>query len=703
MTALRMRLAQSKTSITGLEVFASGAGLFALAISQPILDLLGRNPEFFVARSAPTVDILLVAVGLGLIAPILVGTMLLAIRRLSARAGTAVHASVVTFLSGLLLLQVTDSIGPGWLIALALACVGGVVIVASFYLYPSFRLFTKLAGIAPVVVVITFIVLTPASRLVFSGDAITGPTGITVNNPVPIVMVVLDELPLASIIDERGDIEASHYPNFARLASSSYWFRNAVTNESNTEKAVPALLTGSPAPPDSLPVFADHPENLFTFLDGLYEINALESITAMCPHSVCEETDTVAWRERWEHAIDDLSVVALHVLLPSTLTHDLPPIDETWSDFGGLDDAASATEGASSFDLRTEFHDELESGRREPIERFIDTLEVSTSPPSLHFAHILLPHSPWEYLPDGTLHRSPQPPHGANGPGWGDDEWLVAQIYQRHLLQVQYVDTLLGRMLDRLEAQNAYDETLLVVLADHGIGVEPGMEHRRRLSETNVGHIAAVPLFIKPPGTSTGSVDSYRAELVDVLPTVADVIDVELPTQLEGTSLLGHDRPVRRSTSINAGSGTIGVEGQEKFAVAAWRIELFGTEGPYGLAPTGTGDLLGISMDRLPVTGQAELRAEIFNASRYQEFDSSTPTYFQGRLVASTDGPFVIAISVNGEVAAVTRSYMREDVLRFQALLPPTAMQAGSNTIELLLVESDADGRVLTSIPVEAD
>jgi hypothetical protein len=45
-------------------------GLWALAFAQPLLDLLGRNAEFFVARGSTTGDILLLAFGYVLVPPL---------------------------------------------------------------------------------------------------------------------------------------------------------------------------------------------------------------------------------------------------------------------------------------------------------------------------------------------------------------------------------------------------------------------------------------------------------------------------------------------------------------------------------------------------------------------------------------------------------------------------------------------------------
>src|SRR5690606_2500746 len=68
-------------------VLASLLGVGALAVAQPMLDLLGRNPEFFIARRFPVPDIVLLALAL------VVGPLVLFVPVwLGRRAGPAVGA-----------------------------------------------------------------------------------------------------------------------------------------------------------------------------------------------------------------------------------------------------------------------------------------------------------------------------------------------------------------------------------------------------------------------------------------------------------------------------------------------------------------------------------------------------------------------------------------------------------------------------------
>ena len=58
----------------------------------------------------------------------------------------------------------------------------------------------------------------------------------------PVVMLIMDEFPTESLRGPDGRIDAARYPNFARLAAMSTWFRNSTTIYDSTPKAVPAIM-----------------------------------------------------------------------------------------------------------------------------------------------------------------------------------------------------------------------------------------------------------------------------------------------------------------------------------------------------------------------------------------------------------------------------------------------------------------------------
>ena len=102
---------------------------------------------------------------------------------------------------------------------------------------------------------------------------------------------------------------------------------------------------------------------------------------------------------------------------------------------------------------------------------------------------------------------------------WGDVEWGATSGLQRHYLQVQYADQLLNDMLDHLQQQNMLEETLLVVVADHGISFALN-DTRRALSDINKAAMLRVPLFIKFPGQNHGKRIDDPVMTVDILPTM---------------------------------------------------------------------------------------------------------------------------------------------------------------------------------------
>src|SRR5207247_190860 len=103
----------------------------------------------------------------------------------------------------------------------------------------------------------------------------------------PVVLVIFDEFDESAIMNDDGRIDAVRYRNFEALARSSIWYRNATTVHDYTFWAVPAILTGITPRNSQIPVLADYPRNLFTLLGGKYRINASESVTRLCPASLC--------------------------------------------------------------------------------------------------------------------------------------------------------------------------------------------------------------------------------------------------------------------------------------------------------------------------------------------------------------------------------------------------------------------------------
>ena len=86
----------------------------------------------------------------------------------------------------------------------------------------------------------------------------------------------------------------------------------------------------------------------------------------------------------------------------------------------------------------------------EPLLRSVE--EATFGAGRLYFAHESFPHANWERTPEGGVYAGDPGPPGAIEGRWTQDSFLVRQGLQRHLLQVGYADTVLGELIDLLEA-----------------------------------------------------------------------------------------------------------------------------------------------------------------------------------------------------------------------------------------------------------
>ena len=131
----------------------------------------------------------------------------------------------------------------------------------------------------------------------------------------------------------KGHIDAKRFPNFARLARTSTWFRNTTTLSASTTVAVPVILTGNPPVPGALPVAQNYPHNLFTLLASRYRMNVTESQTRLCPSQICHR-EAPSIGSRLSSLYSDARIVYLHLIAPPSLEDGLPAIDESWGNFG---------------------------------------------------------------------------------------------------------------------------------------------------------------------------------------------------------------------------------------------------------------------------------------------------------------------------------------------------------------------------------
>ena len=103
-----------------------------------------------------------------------------------------------------------------------------------------------------------------------------------------------------------------------------------------------------------------------------------------------------------------------------------------------------------------------------------------------------------------------------------------------------------ARFLDRLRAAHALERTLVVIASDHGESLGEHGERTHGLFAYDA--TLRVPLILwAPPADSAGVIDDTR-RLVDVTPTVLDLVGVAAPAALDGRSLRPRVAASNRST-----------------------------------------------------------------------------------------------------------------------------------------------------------
>ncbi len=124
-------------------------------------------------------------------------------------------------------------------------------------------------------------------------------------------------------------------------------------------------------------------------------------------------------------------------------------------------------------------------------------------------------------------------------PGFQYTERGTASLMQKYDYEIAYEDTLIGELLDGLEASGLAKTTTVVVMADHGeafgthtVGGKPAFFH----GDTLYRELTNVPLMFRVPGGPPCMRDDV-VQLIDVAPTIAALFGVAPPPSWQGRSL----------------------------------------------------------------------------------------------------------------------------------------------------------------------
>jgi arylsulfatase A-like enzyme len=111
----------------------------------------------------------------------------------------------------------------------------------------------------------------------------------------------------------------------------------------------------------------------------------------------------------------------------------------------------------------------------------------------------------------------------------------INELIDLYDAEVSYVDKIVGSLLQALRRGNLLDNTLVVITADHG---QQFREHGHYAHGLDLyDELIRVPLIIAGPGLE-GKVIDQQVSLLDLAPTILDMLGIETPRDFLGKSLL---------------------------------------------------------------------------------------------------------------------------------------------------------------------
>ncbi|MGI9602107.1 MAG: sulfatase-like hydrolase/transferase [Acidimicrobiales bacterium] len=550
-----------------------------MAVAQPLLSVFGDNPEFFVFVNARRVDTIVFAVLVIVVPPLVIFAVEAAARLIGPQWPGRVHVMMVALLVYLFVVQLISNPSPAVVAVVAAAAVGGGA-AWLYHRFGGFRTWTRILAVVPLIAGASFLFWSPTGELFTAGA--TAPIEaeevllVEESEVPPVILLVFDEFPTRVLLGDDGEIDASRYPNFARLAEDSTWYRSHSTVSPRTDYAVPAILTSTePRPVD--PLFTEHPDNMFRLFGETHHLTVSESLTALCPPSQCgyapipppaaavdsapeqaEPTDQPTAGFDADPLYDRLRDVFLDRVIPgrdasgsqadfeetfvgpeATTTTTVVPSTSSTNSLPDPD--ADDNIAVEDFWIRVRT---APGGQPERYQDMLDTI-VPTDEPTLWFLHLLLPHFPWRFHPEGSEYGVPE------GLGELDRDrtnlWVNEVNRARLDLQTQYLDLLLGEMLGRFDDVGVYDDAVVAVVADHGESFELDVLGRD-FENGRPSDVLYAPLFMKVPGQAGGVVSDANVSVFDVLPTIAAASGLRVPWDTVGADLTAGDPTERDGT-----------------------------------------------------------------------------------------------------------------------------------------------------------
>ncbi|MFN5602024.1 MAG: sulfatase-like hydrolase/transferase [Acidimicrobiaceae bacterium] len=665
--------------------FLTYLALSTMAVAQPLLDLYGKNPTIFSASKMSTVESAFFVLAI-LLGPAVAATLL---DRVTRWFGPKVNESMrlwliagFSFLLGLAIarwLNVDGNVG-----SLAIGALVAVVLPLLYDTQKVIREWSRWLAILSVAVLANAVLQLQPVLFMTNGPQ---SDAVIKNSEVSVFQIVFDEFPLYALLAEDGTINAERYPGFAKLASESTWFRNAVAESNFTHQAVPALLASVVPQQAGGPFLAQYPKNIFTVFAGKTAVGGIEPVTSLCPPDVCGGStgSTGSFSpSRVKSFFRDASYVYAHRVFPPFLRSRVPSIEGAWGGFGAVADKFKEQFGVGAL------------SQIDALGRGVKAM-VNDPSPRVQVTHVLLPHAPWRVTPDMRVAPLSKAISTANP----ESEDGVRDTYQTFLYQLAAADKAISEAMSTLKEAGRWDNTLFIVSADHGISFLPTLPQRHTdfVDMEQANDIYRVPLLMKFPNQVAASVSDCAVTNLDVLPTILEVTGTTTSWEFAGESVAqecpsGRERRVVSATGesqvFSGGFGEARDRARHYATVVSnvgniRRVAAVGSSASLiGQPVTSAGASTAVASWTL---NQKKMFTKVSDTrgSRVPSLITGTIS-LTGPTEIGTEGVVVIngvAAGVIGELSGV------RDVVEYTAILDYSLLTDGAHTVELYVRSAD--------------
>jgi hypothetical protein len=390
-----------------------------------------------------------------------------------------------------------------------------VAILGYRYYRPTAFLFVSFLSISSLVLTGSFLV-----QLGLSGpnqaesDNIQLPTA--PSDLPPVFIFVFDALGQYILLKD-GEVDSIRFPNFAAMADESAVFTNATSNYMDSHSSINTMLNGRLVSKEKE---VEDGALLRILVESGYSVEFHDNVFGCSQEYLYCQVQGL-----WEAQSPNVAARNFAIwYLPSSIARPIKKLVQ----FVLSDDAIL------QLPIET-----IHRGDLDQWANFLDGLMVSQAEGRAYFVHSLLSHQPYEFDRNGVRVRTLLSPDR--------DFEAMERDYEE---QIMYLDRLLGDFIENLKQRELFERSFIVITADHGPRTL-GLRHSKnafddpsQFPDRLNGIIPWIPLMIHGPDVEP-QMNSAEYQHIDLLPTMLGLLEIPIPSYVEGISAFSLTRKER--------------------------------------------------------------------------------------------------------------------------------------------------------------